>query len=339
VVNLSGSEAVEIPMPSTGDTFSFRTDCERVELKLQGPASLVTAAGRDPFGLWEETLIPAKTGDPVRVRWRWIPPGTFWQGSPEDEPGRWPDDRPRHLVTLTQGFWMADTPCTQALWKGVMGKNPSRFQGDQHPVETVSWNTVQDFLTELNQLIPGLQASLPTEAQWEYACRAGSQTALYPSVAGDGTIQIKGERDAPALDSIAWYGGNAVAPAGIRNPWDSRDWKQKQIPHDRASTQPVKGKLPNAWGLYDMLGNVYQWCRDGWHKYGSEHAIDPGGSKTGGSDGSRVLRGGSWHSGARYVRCAYRYRSPADGADYSLSFRLVRVQEKDREPGQQSSET
>jgi formylglycine-generating enzyme required for sulfatase activity len=300
---------------------------------------LACAAGRDSFGLWEETLIPAKTGEPVRVRWRWIPPGTFWQGSPEDEPGRWPDEGPRHLVTLTQGFWMADTPCTQALWKGVMGKNPSRFQGDQHPVESVSWNTVQDFLTELNQLIPGLQASLPTEAQWEYACRAGSQTALYPSVAGDGTIQIKGERDAPALDPIAWYGGNSVAPAGIRNPWDSKDWEQKQIPHDRASTQPVKGKLPNAWGLYDMLGNVYEWCRDGWHKDGSEHAIDPGGSKTGGSDGSRVIRGGSWGSYARFVRCALRRPRPAGLEDYGLSFRLVRVQEKDREPGQQSSET
>jgi formylglycine-generating enzyme required for sulfatase activity len=338
-VYLAQDQNFKIPMPSTGDTFSFRTDCERVELKLQGPASLVTAAGRDPFGLWEETLIPAKTGEPVRVRWRWIPPGTFWQGSPEDEPGRWPDEGPRHLVTLTQGFWMADTPCTQALWKGVMGKNPSRFQGDQHPVESVSWNTVQDFLTELNQLIPGLQASLPTEAQWEYACRAGSQTALYPSVAGDGTIQIKGERDAPALDPIAWYGGNSVAPAGIRNPWDSKDWEQKQIPHDRASTQPVKGKLPNAWGLYDMLGNVYEWCRVGWQEYRFEHAIDPGGSKTGGSDGSRVFRGGSWVSFARDVRCASRYLIPADFEGYYLSFRLVRVQEKDRELSQESSET
>jgi formylglycine-generating enzyme required for sulfatase activity len=324
-----------------GGQLALRTDCEGVELDLrsQPDSSFVTAAGRDPFGLWEETLIPAKTGDPVRVRWRWIPPGTFWQGSPEDEPGRSSNEGPRHLVTLTQGFWMADTPCTQALWKGVMGKNPSEFQGDQHPVETVSWNTVQDFLTELNQLIPGLQASLPTEAQWEYACRAGSQTALYPTAVGDGTIEIVGEHKAPVLDPIAWYGGNSVAPAGIRNPYDSSKWPEKQIDHKQASTQPVKGRLPNAWGLYDMLGNVYEWCRAGGQKYGSGHAINPGESKTGDSVGSRVFRGGSWYSLARRVRCAIRFHGPADFVNRNLSFRLVRVQEKDREPGQQSSET
>ncbi|MFM8223601.1 MAG: formylglycine-generating enzyme family protein, partial [Planctomycetaceae bacterium] len=188
-------------------------------------------------------------------------------------------------MTLTRGFWMADTPCTQALWRAVMEANPSRFKHDDHPVENVSWNRVQEFLKRLNGQVPNLNAGLPTEAQWEYACRAGSQTAVYPTAVGDGAIEIVGLHKAPALDPIAWYGGNAVAPAGIKNAGNSSDWKEKQIQHNKASTQPVKGKLPNAWGLYDMLGNVYEWCRDESRSYRSEHLTDPGEGQEGGTGG------------------------------------------------------
>ena len=125
-------------------------------------------------------------------------------GSPEDEPGRWDDEGPQHRVTLSQGYWMFDTPCTQALWSAVTGQNPSEFQHPGRPVENVSWSDVQSFLSTLNRLVPGLDLALPTEAQWEYACRAGTASALY-----SGPIEILGDNNAPALDPIAWYGGNS----------------------------------------------------------------------------------------------------------------------------------
>jgi formylglycine-generating enzyme required for sulfatase activity len=318
---------VRLNPPATGQV-AVRTDCEGVELQLQAKSDVAIAAGRDRFGLWEVTAIANRKGPPVRVRWRWIPPGTFWMGSPEDEPGRWDGEGPRHLVTSTKGFWMAETPCTQELWQAVMEENPSRFQSLRHPVESVSWLGVQEFLRELQRVAPDLHADLPTEAQWEYACRADSQTALYPTEQGDGTIEMRRDNDAPALDPMAWYGGNSAAPVEIKNAANSSTWPEKQYPHTRASTQPVGSKLPNAWGLYDMLGNVREWCLDRWGRYEAKLEVDP--ERCGereGHDVSRVSRSGSWLSDARGVRCAYRDGYRADFQGYYLGFRLVRVQE------------
>jgi len=281
--------------------------------------------GHDELGPFAVLELDGEKGPAARQWFRYIPPGSFVMGSPPDEPGRDSDEGPQHLVTLTQGFWMADTPCTQAFWRAVMETNPSRFQADQHPVERVSWNTVQEFLKTLNAWVPGLEVTLPTEAQWEYASRADSQTALYRSAKGDGSIKILGDNNAPALGAIAWYGGNSEAPKGIKNAYDSSDWTEKEIAHKRASTQPVAGKLANEWGLYDMLGNVWEWCADGPRDYRDQAETDPVGST---EVGSRVIRGGSWVSVARGVRCADRGRIPAGGEDYDLSFRLVRVQER-----------
>lgn len=130
--------------------------------------------GYDKFGMWAEIAV----GD-VRQRLRRIPSGQFLMGSPEDEHGRWDDEGPQHEVTLTQGYWLFDTPCTQALWLAVMGENPGRFQAPDRPVENVSWDDVQTFLSRLNKRLPGLDLDLPSEAQWEYACRAGTGTARY----------------------------------------------------------------------------------------------------------------------------------------------------------------
>ena len=279
----------------------------------------------DRFGPYAVLEYPLQNGrDVVRVVWRWIPPGQFEMGSPNTEPGRWDDEGPQHQVSLKHGYWMMETPCTQAFWKAVMnGNNPSRFQDDRRPVERISWNDVEGFLQRLNGAVDGLCASLPTEAQWEYACRAGSQTALYPTEGAGGDIKIIGERNAPALHAIAWYGGNSGVEFDLPNGSDSSDWAEKQFDHQRAGTHPVGLKLPNAWGLYDMLGNVLEWCADGMREYKSAPETDP----VGPSVESRAIRGGSWSNGAGNVRCAYRNQLPPEIQRHDLGFRLVRVQE------------
>ncbi|MBF0296006.1 MAG: formylglycine-generating enzyme family protein [Magnetococcales bacterium] len=240
--------------------------------------------GRDRFGLWAEFVVGR-----VRQRMRWIPPGRFWMGSPEDEPGRDPDEGPRHEVTIEKGFWLFDTPCTQELWREVMGDNPSRFRDSLHqPVEKVSWEEVQKFIARINEGVSDLALCLPSEAQWEYACRAGTQIA-------------------PALDAVAWYFEN------------SHDGKERK-------THPVGRKAPNPWGLYDMLGNVWEWCTDHWHS-NYKGAPDNGSAwvDEGKAGGSRVMRGGSWFAFARGVRAASRDRRLPGGRNESLGFRCARV--------------
>lgn len=277
-----------------------------------------------PFAVWQ---VRDREGKRVSQRFRWIPAGSFWMGLTKDDPVQREEEVPRHWVTLTRGFWMADTPCTQGVWEAVMGENPSYFQSARHPVETVSWLRVQEFLTRVNLGSNEGRFDLPTEAQWEYACRADSKTAVYPTEQGDGTIEILGERNAPALDPIAWYGGNSAAAHGIDNGFDSVGWKEKQVNHQRASTQPAGLKLPNAWGLYDMLGNVWEWCGDRWVGYPATPVVDPDGCGERASHVSRVWRGGCWDNHARFVRCAVRSNAPADSQGSLLGFRLVRVQD------------
>ncbi len=158
-------------------------------------------------------------------------------GSPAAEEGRHPDEGPQQWITVTHGYWLADTPCTQALWVAVMGRNPSCFKGSLRlPVENVSWADAQSFLAKLNAQVPGLNAGLPTAAQWEYACRATSTEPRY----GD-------------LDEIAWYEGNS-----------------------EGRTHEVGQKLANGWGLHDMLGNVWEWCADRSGLSGQDRAIRGG---------------------------------------------------------------
>jgi formylglycine-generating enzyme required for sulfatase activity len=214
----------------------------------------------------------------VRVNLAWIPPGRFWMGSPEDEEGRYKDEGPRHEVTLTQGFWMFETPVTQEMWRAVMDNNPI---GSRRPIEWVSWNDCQSFITKAREKAEELLLALPTETQWEYACRAGSQGARY----GD-------------LDAVAWYDGNS-----------------------RGETHPVGNKEPNAWGLYDMLGNVWEWCCDEPRDYSEEAATDPIGRKKPGA--VRALRGGSYWNDAKFVRAANRNSFAPGFAFHRISFRCL----------------
>ncbi|HCB15199.1 MAG TPA: Sulphatase-modifying factor protein, partial [Gammaproteobacteria bacterium] len=216
--------------------------------------------------------------------------------------------------------WLFDTACTQALWEAVMEKNPSRFQSPTRPVEQVSWNDAQNFIKKINEQVPTLNLALPSEAQWEYACRAGTETAIYT-----GNLEILGECNAPVLDPIAWYSGNSGVDFELDNGYDSSSWPEKQYPHERTGTRPVKLKQANPWGLYDMLGNVWEWCQDHWHDH-YESAPDDGSAWLSSDAGAaRVLRGGSWSNGARHVRAAYRpHDRPADRS-VNCGFRCIRV--------------
>jgi formylglycine-generating enzyme required for sulfatase activity len=207
-----------------------------------------------------------------------------------------------------------------------MDENPSRFKSPDRPVEQVTWEQCQAFCRTINERFPGLDLTLPTEAQWEFACRAGTETATYA-----GPLQIVGECNGPALDPIAWYAGNSGVEFELQNGYDSSDWPNKQYDHRKAGTYPAAQKLPNPWGLYDMLGNVWEWCLDGPRRYTEKAEVNPTGSIEGGAD--RVLRGSSWYSFARDVRCAIRNANPPGRRHDCIGFRPTRVQQFSKETG------
>ncbi len=267
----------------------------------------------------------------VRFAFRWIPPGRFWMGSPEHEPGRFELEGPRHEVELSHGYWLGETPVTQAQWRAVVEAAPgsrglkvapSHFQGPASlPVESVSWDDALQWMTQLTaHRGTGASFTLPTEAQWERACRAGTDTALYT-----GDIVIRGDNDAPALDAIAWYGGNSGEELEVQNPINSSSWSQKQYPHQRAGTHPVGLKQPNGWGLRDMIGNVWEWCRDEMRPYDERVCWDPGDADAilASGNASRVVRGGSWLDQAGGCRSAFRYDGPRVIRGLNLGLRLL----------------
>ncbi|MEN9864802.1 MAG: hypothetical protein RL748_392 [Pseudomonadota bacterium] len=272
------------------------------------PPPWCCAWGDDQYGLWADFAVNS-----VVQRMRWIEPGQFLMGSSSYEEGRYGDEGPQHRVSISRGFWLADTACTQALWQAVMGDNPSAFYaqnrgGPLHPVEQVSWNTVCDFLRTLQTRLPLCLASLPTEAEWEYACRAGTNTPFFFGK----TISSQ----------QANYAGNA--------------WGNGKEGQFREQTVAVKALPANAWGLYQMHGNVWEWCADNWRDYAENPmpnpgldqalAIGPGIRDGAGPDAAstaRVVRGGGWRSLARSVRTAYRNHREPGRRDDSLGFRLA----------------
>jgi len=232
----------------------------------------------------------------VRQCFRWIEPGTFLMGSPETEAERL-EDETQHSVTLSKGFWLADTACTQALWLAVMGENPSYFNEDvNNPVEQVSWEDVAGFIQALQQKIPGLNARLPTEAEWEYACRAGTSTAF-----------CFGDNISPEQVN---YNGNYPYVNGAKGLY-------------REKTVPVKSLPPNSWGLHEMHGNVLEWCAD-WYAADydttAEAATDPAGPVTG---PDRVLRGGCWSYFGGRCRSAARDGGGPGLRYFYIGFRLA----------------
>lgn len=228
------------------------------------------------------------------MQFRLIPAGTFVMGSPDNEPGR-DEDETQHTVTISRPFFMQTTEVTQGQWEAVMGSNESHFSacGSNCPVERVSWEEVQDFISRLNRLT-GRQYRLPTEAEFEYSARAGTTDAL-----ANGKLTEIWCKEDEKMNEISWYCGNA-----------------------QEKTHAVSQKKANPWGLHDMHGNLWEWCQDSWDggDYSNKAVTDPLGKKE--TDG-RVIRGGSWKDYAWHIRsanrdwCVYHYRNEFIG------FRLV----------------
>jgi len=241
-----------------------------------------------------------------------IPAGKFLIG---------PSDK-QHEVVISKDYYMQTTEITQGQWKKVMGSNPSWFDkcGDNCPVERVSWNDAQKFIERLNQRENTNKYRLPTEAEWEYAARAGTNTALYT-----GNYELISENNAPALDPIAWYTGNSCADYEGANPCSNVPNKQYNC--EKCGPHPVAKKQANAWGLYDMLGNVWEWCQDWYGEYPANSVVDPTGPTVGTHP---IIRGGSWSYVARLMNASTtqvssRYGTNKDNDSADIGFRLART--------------
>ncbi|MCL4201844.1 MAG: formylglycine-generating enzyme family protein [Pirellulaceae bacterium] len=254
-----------------------------------------TPAWADTFGVDVYGIFAGVTVGETTQILRWIEPGRFIMGSPNREFGRFADEGPQHEVTIRRGFWFGQTPVTQAFYEALTGTNPSHFQGDgQRPVENVDWDDAAAFCECLNKIYPELHDALlrlPSEAEWEYACRAGTKQALY-----SGNESTSETERCPHLDKLAWYAANS-----------------------RETTHPVGEKQPNRWGLYDMLGNIWEWCEDGWH--GNYQGAPSDGTAWAAQGAARVRRGGSVAARARLCRNASR--NYCESGNRSLGFRLV----------------
>ncbi|HNX04797.1 MAG TPA: SUMF1/EgtB/PvdO family nonheme iron enzyme, partial [Opitutales bacterium] len=278
---------------------------------LQDAPASPTSAGTEQPTLPKENrawFVPSVGMDMV-----WIRPGRFAMGSPESEAGR-SENETRREVVISTGFWLGRSEVTHSEWKAVMGTDPSAFHpdADNAPVEMVSWLDATQFCQKLTQIerkagrIPGgWEYALPTEAQWEYACRAGASAPIYT-----GPLRLSGDGTSETLAEIAWYAGNSQA--AIRGA-------DGEIPVS-AGPHPVGALKPNHFSLCDMLGNVREWCSDYYGPYPDDANPDPSGPSTG---SARVVRGGAWTDPAASCRSAARSSSGPYSRNASTGFRVA----------------
>ena len=319
---------VEIPAASA---IIVRSDVDDLELRRVPRPDWATAMGRDRYGLWAEFRLdmhgivdmrkfrerllglgmgwlqglvdrwgrsPKTASHPITQRMRWIPPGRFLMGSDPEDRMADSNEHPQHEVILSHGYWLFDTPVTQEVWAAIMQENQSAFRGERRPVENVTWDDCQDFLNRINLLFAGLgltlELTLPTEAEWEYACRAGTTTRY-----------AFGETISPGQ-------ANYYVEDAVRN----------------AETSIVGSFAPNSWGLFDMHGNVWEWCQDWYAAYPAAGQVDPQGPAEG---LTRVVRGGSWFSFAQRVRSASRSRDDPGVRGDGIGFRCAQVHPASRQ--------
>jgi formylglycine-generating enzyme required for sulfatase activity len=288
----SPGQRVEVPLGEI--RLAFARVPERVEVEEPFVTRVATrrilglpvAWREDPGTRWvervQERIGPRYEG---LMAFRWCPPGSFTLGSPDSDRESWKYERPQRHVRLTRGFWLGETPVTQAEYRAVLGgENPSHFKGDDLPVENVACADIERFCAALAARL-GHPARLPREAEWEYAARAGSTAPRYG-----------------ALDEIAWYRKNGGA-----------------------QTHPVGQKKANAWGLCDTLGNVWEWTADPWtaDHSGAAAEVDPLADPAAVGSAHRVVRGGSWNGGARGCRAAGRGRWHPGNRNVFQGFRVL----------------
>jgi formylglycine-generating enzyme required for sulfatase activity/tRNA A-37 threonylcarbamoyl transferase component Bud32 len=292
------------PKTASRATQSSQTQVEQIT-QIEPPSSIKTFEFEIVFVNAKGEIIKRESkqaqyeiedlGNGVTLEMVSIPGGTFMMGSPETEEERYDDEGPQHRVTI-QSFWMSKYPITQRQWQAVMGENPSYFKGDNRPVENVSWEDVVAFCQRLSEKT-GKTYCLPSEAEWEYACRAGTTTPFYFG-------------ETITTDLVNYHG----------------EYPYAEAPEDvyREETTEVGIFPPNAFGLYDMHGNVWEWCADPWHDNYNGAPTDGSVWREGGSDGLFALRGGSWGDYARRTRAAIRYRVEPYRRYVLLGVRLAR---------------
>jgi formylglycine-generating enzyme required for sulfatase activity len=260
----------EFPSSQYAPAARIKLAALRAEASRPSPPTAVAAPETRPSGQAQGmTRVNPKDG----LTYLWIPPGRFQMGCSPGDSECYDDEKPAHEVTITRGFWLGRTPVTQQAYQRVTGQNPSHFKGADLPVERVSWDESRAYCAAIG-------GRLPTEAEWEYAARAGFTAARYAT-----------------LDEIAWYNGNG-----------------------RLQTHEVGQKQPNAFGLFDMLGNVWQWVADWYGNYPSGAQSDPYGPSSG---SARALRGGSWSDYLRYVRVSSRSTNDPGYRNVSIGLRCV----------------
>lgn len=250
----------------------------------------------DRFGRFAEFTVNC-----VPFRFRWVSPQAFFMGCQPDELSLFGDparEGPLHKVTLTKGFWIGETQVTQRQWGALMKMDGSRFWNPDLPAASVTWHRAVEFCDLFPTSGGGVEVRLPTEAEWECACRAGTVTQFSNGASCRGRVL-----NAPEIDDVAVYVGNS------RGAWEAE-----------ATPKPVKSKTPNGWGLYAMHGNVYEWCMDGPRLYSSEAVVDPIGPR---ELGNFALRGGGYLSSAARCRSGARHAYDPNFGPPDFGFRIV----------------
>lgn len=275
--SISGSITVQVQIP---DSLGMSDNYRLRMFTAEGDTSLSEAFTISGYSLGEFVDVPA---------------GSFLMGSQEGDWYHQPNEAPAHTVTFSSSFEILGNEVMQATWENVMGSNPSNWGTDSFPVESVSWNDCQVFIETLSTMDPVYDYRLPSEAEWEYACRAGTDTWFYwGNDNGTATVSLYG-----------WFSANSSGHPHWTNTLEA-----------------------NGWGLYDMSGNVYEWCQDVYHDSYEGAPSDGSAWVTGGSQGYRVQRGGSWGNNAQFLRSATRSKLNEEQASISTGFRIIREMER-----------